>query len=138
MTALLTPPGVEFSASNKGGDYLAKLQALSAAVDLSFAAYNAQIGEAATAEQIRLATEALRQQTVALVTQAEIYVQQAYAAIGTAGDTATYAVQLQNIRNIAGKPFNGTEDLELSAADITGLSARLDEIELFALAGMTR
>lgn len=138
MTALLIPPAVEFSAANKGGDYLAKLQELAAAVDLSFAAYNTQIGEAATAEQIRLATEALRQQTVALVAQAELYVQQAYAAIGAAGDTATFAVQLLNIRTIAGKPFNGTQNVELSAADITGLVARLNEIELFALAGMTR
>jgi hypothetical protein len=138
LTALLIPPGVEFSASNKGGDYLAKLQALSAAVDLSFAAYNAQIGEAVTAEQIRQATDALRLQTVALVAQAEIYVQQAYAAIGAAGDTATYAVQLQNTRTIAGQPFNGTQNVVLSTANITGLLDRLDEIELFALAGMTR
>jgi hypothetical protein len=138
MTTPLIPPGVEFSASNKGGDYLAKLQALSAAVDLSFSAYNQQLGEASTAEQIRQATDALRLQTVALVEQAAIYVQQAYAAIGAAGDTATYAVQLQNTRTIAGKPFNGTQNVELSAADITGLVASLAEIELFALAGMTR
>lgn len=138
MTALLTPPGVVFGATNKGGDYLGKLQELAAAVDLSFAAYNAQIGEAATAEQIRQATELLRLQTVALVAQAEIYVQQAYTAIGAAGDTATYAMQLVNTRTIAGKPFNGTQNVVLSAADITGLNARLDEIELFALAGMTR
>jgi len=136
MTLPLSPPNVEFSAANKGGDYLAKLQALSAAVDLTFAAYNAQIGEAATAEQIRLATDVLRQQTADLVAQAQNYVQQAYAAIGTAGNTATFAVQLQNTQTINGKPFNGTQNVTIAMSDIAGLTQRIADVELLALAGI--
>lgn len=136
MSEPLVKPNVVFSAENKGGNYLQKLQALAAGVDTAFEAFNQQLTAAETAEQIMQATEALRLQTVALVEQAEGYVQQVYAAIGTAGNTATYAVQLQTTRTINGKQFNGTQNVTIGMADIAGLTQRIADVELLALAGI--
>ena len=101
-----------------------------------FEAFNQQLAAAETAEQIRQATDLLRQQTAALVQQAEQNLQAAYAAIGTAGNTATFAVQLQNTRIINGKPFNGTQNVTIGMADIAGLNQRIADVELLALAGI--
>lgn len=136
MSEPLVKPNVVFSASNKGGDYLQKLQALAAGVDTAFEAFNQQLAAAATAEQIRQATDQLRLQTAALVQQAEQNLQAAYAAIGTAGNTATFAVQLQTTRTINGKPFNGTQNVTIGMADIAGLTQRIADVELLALAGI--
>jgi len=136
MSDPLVKPSVVFSAANKGGDYLQKLQALASAVDTAFDAFNLQLAAAESAEQIMQATEQLRLSTVALVEQAEGYVQQVYAAIGTAGNTATYAVQLQTARTINGKPFNGTANITINIADIPQLDAQLKKIKMYALAGI--
>lgn len=135
MTALVKP-AVVFDVTDRGGDYFAKLQALAAGVDTAFEAFNQQLAAAATAEQIRQATDQLRQQTAALVQQAEQNLQAAYAAIGTAGNTATYAVQLQTTRTINGKQFNGTQNVFIGIADIPGLTQRIADVELLALAGI--
>lgn len=150
MTLPLSPPNVEFSAANKGGDYLAKLQLLSQAIDTTCLAFNAQIAAAQTAEQISEAVSQMLEATNALVIEAQGYVTQVYNAIGTAGNTAQFATQLLTSRTIAGKPFNGTQNVVLAAtdvgarpaswvpqiSDVPGLSAELRKIKLYALSGI--
>ncbi len=135
MTAL-EKPAVVFDVTDRGGEYFSKLQALAAGVDTAFEAFNQQLAAAQTAEQIRQATDQLRLQTAALVQQAEQNLQAAYAAIGTAGNTATFAVQLQTARSINGKPFNGTANITINIADIPQLDAQLKKIKMYALAGI--
>jgi hypothetical protein len=136
MMTALEKPAVVFDVTDRGGEYFSKLQALAAGVDTAFEAFNQQLAAAQTAEQIRQATDQLRLQTAALVQQAEQNLQAAYAAIGTAGNTATFAVQLQTTRTINGKPFNGTQNVTIGMADIAGLTQRIADVELLALAGI--
>ncbi|WP_337840520.1 hypothetical protein [Rheinheimera sp.] len=136
MAGPLIKPGIGFSAQDKGGDYLPKLQQLAAAVDAAFDAFNLQLEAAQTAEQIRVATAQIKSQVEAIQGEINHALAAAYNAIGTAGDTATYARQLQTARKIGNKLFNGTADVELELSDVTGLTQRLDDIELMALAGL--
>ncbi|MCT6700928.1 hypothetical protein [Rheinheimera sp. 4Y26] len=136
MTAPLSPPGVVFSAANKGGDYLAKLQLLAQGVDTAVNAFNAQLEAAETADQIRLATAQIKNDVQVIQTEINQALAAAYAAIGTAGDTATYATQLVTARLIGQKPFDGTANIQLDTGDITGLQEKLDDIELTALMGL--
>lgn len=129
MTSPVSPPGVVFSAENKGGDYLAKLQQLASGLDSLFTTFNAQLLAGEVAEQ-SLA------EITAIQGQIENSLAQAIALIGTAGDTATYAVQLQTARTINGKPFNGTANITINIADIPQLDAQLAKIKMFALAGI--
>lgn len=147
MAGPLIKPGIEFSAQDKGGAYLPKLQQLAAAIDSAFDAFNLQLEAAETAEQIRQATAQIKSQVEAIQGEINDALAAAYNAIGTAGDTATYAKQLQTARKIGNKPFNGAADVILDLTDITGLAehlqsfesgvnTRLDEVELLALAGL--
>ena len=129
MTSLVSPPGVVFSANNKGGDYLAKLQQLASGLDTLFTTFNAQLLAGEVAEQ-SLA------EITSIQGQIENSLAQAIALIGTAGDTATYAVQLQTTRTINGKSFNGTQNVNIGMADIAGLNQRIADVELLALAGI--
>ena len=129
MTSPVSPPGVVFSANNKGGDYLTKLQQLASGVDSLFVAFNAQLQAGQLAEQSLTEIGAIQVQIGAALTQA-------IALIGTAGNTATYAVQLQTARTINGKPFNGTANITINTADIPQLDVQLKKIKMFALAGI--
>lgn len=131
----LVKPAVVFSASNEGGQYLMKLQQLAAAVDTAFDAFNLQLAAAETAEQIRDATATIKSQVQAIQSEINEALTAAYAAIGTAGDTATYARQFLTSRKIGQKDFNGTEDIELDVGDVSGLAAHLTEVEMFSLGG---
>lgn len=121
MTALVKP-AVTFDGTDRGGQYLPKLQALAAAVDTAFEAYNMQVAAAETAEQISQATALLHQQTIELVEEAQGYVTQVYNAIGTAGNSAQFAAQLLTARTIAGVPFNGTQNINLTADNVGAMS----------------
>ncbi len=121
MTALVKP-AVTFDGTDRGGQYLQKLQTLAAAVDTAFDAYNQQVAAAETAEQISQATALLHQQTTELVEEAQGYVTQVYNAIGTAGNSAQFAAQLLTARLIAGVPFNGTQNIVLTADNVGAMS----------------
>lgn len=135
MTSPLVKPEVSFSAQDRGGDYLPKLQELAAAVDTAFDAFNLQLAAAETAEQIRDATATIKSQVQAIQSEMNEALAAAYAAIGTAGDTATYARQLLTPRKIGQKDFNGTTDIDLDVDDVSGLAARLTDSEIFGLGG---
>lgn len=129
MTSPVTPPGVVFSANNKGGDYLAKLQQLASGVDSLFVSFNAQLQAGTLAEQSLAEISEIQLQIGAALTQA-------IALIGTAGNTSTYAVQLQTARTINGQSFNGTANITINIADIPQLDAQLKKIKMFAVAGI--
>lgn len=132
----LSVPGVTFTTADRPANYMHKLQELCSAIDATVTAFNSQVDAAQTAEQIRDATALMMSQVEQIQNDINLALTAAYAAIGTAGDTATYARQLQTSRKIGQKNFNGTTDIDLEISDISGLAARLTEIEIYALGGV--
>jgi len=129
MTQQLIAPGVVFSAANKGGDYLAKLQQLSTAVDTAFVAFNEQLAAAGTVEQIRAATAQLHAQTQQLVAQAVAITQSGLPAqTGRAG-----AVFVSNGTTADWKKTDGTDGAVVHINAVNGIAEKLAEIEVFAM-----
>lgn len=129
-------PGISLTTLDRGGEYLLKLQQLAAAIDTTVQAFNSQVDAAQTAEQIREATALMKSQVEQIQSEMNEALAAAYAAIGTAGDTATYARQFLTSRKIGQKNFNGTADIRLDIADVDGLAGRLDDVEIYALGGV--
>ena len=129
MSESLTPPGVVFSAQNKGGDYLARLQQLAAGVDSVFAAFNQQLIAAQTAEQIRVATAALHAQTLQLVADAVAITQSGLPAqAGRAG-----AVFVTNGNTATWKKTDGSEGTVVHISAVQGINQKLSELEVYAM-----
>jgi len=129
MTQPLNAPGVVFSAANKGGDYLGKLQQLAGAVDTAFAAFNAQLAAAGTVEQIRQATAVLHAQTQQLVAQA-VAITQSGLPVQTGRAGAVFVTD----GNVASwKKTDGSEGAVVHIDAVTGVAEKLAEIEVFAM-----
>lgn len=129
MSEPLTAPGVVFSADNKGGDYLQKLQQLSVGVDTLFEAFAAQLAAAQTAEQIRVATAQLHAQTQQLVADAVAITQSGLPAqAGRAG-----AVFVTNGATANWKKTDGSEGTVLHISAVAGINEKLAEIEVYAM-----
>lgn len=125
-------PGVAFTTLDRGGDYLPKLQQLAAAIDTTVAAFNNQVDAAETAEIIKGQVEELLLLAVQAVAEAQAISESGLPTqAGKAG-----AVFVTNGANGSWKKTDGTEGAVVNIAAVEGLQAQLDDIELFALAGL--
>lgn len=129
-------PGVTFTTLDRGGDYLAKLQQLAQALDTSITAFNNQIDATQTATQIKAQVQELAQEMVALAQQA-VSDAQAISESGLPSQTGKAgAVFITNGATSAWRKTDGTEGAVVNIAAVALLQDKLDDIELFALAGL--